>query len=484
MLRSEDFNQIEVLVDRLAEKNLKIQAKAGTPLAALNSALKGADLILTQNHEPGTQMDFGRFEYREANIQASKEAGGDGIYLHDHLQETHGSGLADIVSAMLSQAQNEAVPLIGEIIKQTQDAIGVTIDAQVTPVDILRQSYPLFLSSPAVDTLAGHYADVNPTEVKIPKELSAVESAVEFLKQGSVFTDSDIDAFVEEVGVETVNAVFDSFFVSTGGWDYGDKDLNVYTGKPVVMLLVFLFCCNLSKAESIPGLENPSAFKSAALNAKAELGRRICRVIKLREQNRESNKLVVSFPDHEVSELYAYGSSFIVVNDDVYVNWLEKGGEADILLGSFVSTKETDFDALIADGAKYSARWKEVSAYLAEQARSKLLATTKAALIGTIRSYIGSTEPERLTAPKSVLQSKLVEVVNTTASSMYGDLDRVAMRLVCRVFYPHLLTEKILTEMDHQSKINPDLDARQLATIASCVIWADWAFDTMVDVIE
>ena len=75
-----------------------------------------------------------------------------------------------------------------------------------------------------------------------------------------------------------------------------------------------------------------------------------------------------------------------------------------------------------------------------------------------------------------------MEVVNNTASSTYADLDRAAMRLVCRVFYPHLLTEKILMEIDHQAKTNPTLDARQLATLASIVIWTDWAFQTMVQV--
>lgn len=484
MLQYADFNAIESLSDRLAGNSLHARPKPGTPLAALNDALREAELKLLGGLNGERDTNPGRYEYREANIAVSKEPSADGIYTHDLLQEKHGAALAEIISAMLNQAQNEAVPLIGEVIKQAQAMIGERVENQVKPVDILRAKYPSFLTSPAVDAMTSHYAEIQPSEVSLPKELNAVENPVELLKQGSVFTDADIDAFVEEVGVDFVNQVFDAYFVRTGEWKYGDAELNVISGNCAIILLTFLFTCTLSKeSQPLLGADDESACRRKILEAKAELGRRICRIISNRSANIAINKLIVSYPNGKITDMYI-DDNFIVVNDDTYDKWLEKGGDADILLGAYVTDRETNPDTLIEKGELYRSRWTEVNAFLTEQTRSALLSTTKSSVVDVIRRLIAESEEGKFAAAKSVLQRKLIEVTESTANAMFGDLDRVAMRLVCRVFFPHLYTEKILTEIDHQSKTNPTLAPRQLATIAATVVWADWAFDTMVEISE
>jgi hypothetical protein len=494
MLKYSHFFAVSEIVSQLAAKGLSVRAKPGTLLALATDAGPSEQLHLKQlvsseqevgaeyGHVAGsTDYHFTLDDYRSAAITASTTPNLAGLYLHDLVQESKSIESADLMAAALNQAQNEAIPLIGELLAATQAKIGNTVDSYVVPVDVIRSSYASFWQSPALDALSGNYADTAPIEIAvrklIPSSYSADGKAPE-LKLNSQILDGEIADFVSSLTPEFVNAVYGSYFDRDGhDWTYGTDALNIYTGDRNVILLTFLYACYFSALVEVPTgtAENESDYRDYMTGLKSELGRRINRLIALRGEDVKFGRLVKSFPAETINNLFGSDTrNAIVVNDDIYDQWLAKGGDVEILLGSYVTSRETDPAKLIEFGTAFKEAWANTSALLNEKTRSNLQAITRESLLVSAATLIANAPAERFAVDKSVLQKQLQSVMETIQNSMLSDLERCATRIVCRTFFPHLMTERILSEMEHQAKVNPNLKPREAAAMAGIVILAQF----------
>ena len=494
MLKHSHFYAVSEIVSQLTSKGLSVRAKPGSLLALVTDAgpseqLHLKKLVLSEleagadyGHIPSS-ADYRYYleDYRSAAIEASKAPDLAGLYIHDLVQETKSIESADLMAAALNQAQNEAIPLIGELLAATQAKIGDKVDSYVVPVDVIRSTYSSFWQSPALDALSGNYSETSPIELSvrklIPGEFSVNGNAPE-LKLNSMILDGEIADFVSGLTPEFVNAVYGSYFDRDGHeWTYGTDALNIYTGDRNVILLTFLYACYFSAMTEIPTGVTATAddYRDYMVTLKAELGRRINRLIALRGEDVKFNRLVKSFPAETINNLFGSDTrNAIVVNGDIYDQWLAKGGDVDILLGSYVTSRETDPAKLIEFGTAFKEAWANTSALLNEKTRSNLQAITREALLVSTATIIANAPADRFAAEKSVLQKQLGAVIESIHNSMLSDLERCVTRIVCRTFFPHLMTERILSEMEHQAKVNPNLKPREAATLAGIVILAQF----------
>jgi len=210
------------------------------------------------------------------------------------------------------------------------------------------------------------------------------------------------------------------------------------------------------------------------------MGALLCQAYEFRAKARERERVVFRY---DVERDARYGNDMITVhvNGDIYTDWLEQGGDIEVLLGAAVEAP-TRMHAKDLEEAREELvrRWKRRHHLIRQTAMDRFLKKRRDNLRMLLvdAPNLNDQNDELSGALPSIGYNELVERASKELKALreehFDDPWRTIVRLVCRVYYPNTPYEEFLTAMDRMAKVHGDIPARELATLATVEMTAQW----------
>jgi hypothetical protein len=179
----------------------------------------------------------------------------------------------------------------------------------------------------------------------------------------------------------------------------------------------------------------------------------------------------------------------VKVNGDLYSDWLAKGGSPEIILGlSIADTGDKSISAIDAKAADYLRQWNSYCSFYRTRENNNRFEYLKTFLHSEfLQSLINKDDLEKDYMLKNPSYNERVEILlNETLNSLtnkdFDDVYSLALTFVGKVRFYYNASYQFLTDMNQAGKDNPNIDAREAATIAAINYIADYAADQIVAV--
>jgi hypothetical protein len=187
----------------------------------------------------------------------------------------------------------------------------------------------------------------------------------------------------------------------------------------------------------------------------------------------EKSKILVVGNDSVNQRAKVYGK--------VYRNWLANGGTIETILGLIVSGRSVSTqDSVDEIGATLTDTWSTHSAFFTAAESNKRFDYFKDALTIKFKEIMSSlTEAElefaNATADYMVaVDSRFLEEMQKLRSSEMDDVYAIALKLMCRSRFYYTDAERILSDIAEAARVNPNVDVREAALIATINYVADY----------
>ena len=175
--------------------------------------------------------------------------------------------------------------------------------------------------------------------------------------------------------------------------------------------------------------------------------------------------------------VYRKQGTKIYVYEDTYSNFLERGGDANVLLGYLVDGgKEYSVDDVLARADHYRGVWSRYTAIQYTTDTTRRFIRTKDTLISFFHDAVMSDE-DLVLANKDVVVANFKREVDkltiddvSSIRSYYGFLRNA----VCATRFPHTDAQRFLSSMDRIGEANPKLEPRAAASLAMIEFISYW----------
>jgi hypothetical protein len=174
----------------------------------------------------------------------------------------------------------------------------------------------------------------------------------------------------------------------------------------------------------------------------------------------------------------------LIVNGDVYTQWLSEGGTPETLLGASVTDREMGFGSLIEKRDQYESSWKYRMTVVRSAQNSKEFSVVLGALRDALTKCINDLPDDQLKAgSRGDLHVRLAAALeNVYINDVAGDsIYRTVRKLVCGILFANRDVRSILDNMEGVAKIHADLDVREVALLATIELLTKW-FSGLVDI--
>lgn len=467
MLIKSQVNAAWPLAEKLTAKGLVLRAIPDTPLAELvDSSLlhQQVDMLVTKN------SDVESGDVVANLIDSSKFVDPSGKADHDDMMEQSVRALSRVVERNLDLTQNVVKPAIERVVELTTKYIDDAGQSYLTPVSVVPFYYPDIWQDQSLEDLVNFAREQPARDITLNLTIPQPEDLVGALSTGMGRFDQDIREWVETVGLDFVAGMWNSLFGKTGTGSLLPLIRGQYA-EANRALAAFLFSRRL--LSDIPeGLDmDLSSYRAYMSGIMQQSALMVARAISGRSNDVRLKRLIISMPPTGAE------TGTILVNGDVYDQWLAEGGSPEILFGSFFSDRQINYGVLLSEKDRYLREWKGTFALL----QSKSASVRFDALVDGLRSatltVISEIPEEYRVVDESVYRERLRERMKRVKLKDLSEIWHTARKIVCRVIFPDTEAERILNAIDAVCKENPDMDIRE-AALFSVIDWLTcWAID-------
>lgn len=453
------------LAETLADRHVKLEAVNDSPLDSLvrysTQAVDAQGSVAL-----GVQLQS-RPLSELLEIGAAQEIGGN--FPHDDLIHHITTQAAGLLGATHDVAQNKVIPAIRRVVEAVSTAIDESVKAGTSPLEIIQQRFePLYdfvylrdltaRYQSAISSVALHQFDIVPGDY------------LEALSIGHTTIDEAVKEAAQRYGQERLAALWDRLF----GRSATGTTQEVFQSDPTAAALGFFFAARLTTCTP-EGLSTDSSAWSAHVNrVMAAAGAWICRHYAMRAQTVAAGAMVLECPGGQ----QPVGT--IVVDADVYAKFIAEGGSPEVLFGAAYSTRQFEPAKLLADAVKHRAYWDSVVAMYRNATASMRTDAMITSLRAAVTAEINNLSEDDLLIDRPAMHSLLQEHLTHVKARQIEDLWDLARKAICRTMYRSTEVEAFLLAMDEQSKLTPDLPAREIATLASIDFIAKWLSELIV----
>lgn len=484
MIKQTTLASLRVLSQKLQDKNISLQAKPATPLAIVVGACYTPIMDDTALFGD-TNVQAMDILYRIAD-NTSKPTLND-TPMHGDYLETAVRTIAKTVQTNLFLARNVVNPAIAAVVEAVEAAQKQAATAMATVLSIVPDQYESIWSSTLLDSMVERYKDTPALSNAVMPNIHPLltDDAIRaLLKTGAGRFDKEVEAWVEEIGIETVIDVYRSYFSVNSQSGLDDADTVTPIGYAMGMtpearrktLIIHLLARRLS-ANVLEGIEMElNDYRELMAGVIEQSGRGVCRILETRTRNRLQKRMITRWPQEGAEYMVSYPEAAqIEVNNDLYEEWLERGGRPEILYGSFITDRNENPETLLAKGAEYVLAWSRRAALVRSAQRSDGFNTTLSALRASITTQINTMSDDHLVeGSRGPLHERLLAALETLSIGQAGQLYECVKSLVCHVMFPHTDARLILDTIDRIGSDNPDLDIREVALLAAIDILTRW----------
>jgi hypothetical protein len=455
--------------NQLADAGMAAVPVPGSPLDQLTQLCMPLETIGGQRRSDMLDCDV---PADLVNCSKYKDLGGN--YLHDDAMENFVSLASVIVAKNLDMARNRANPMIKEVVDSAVGYADAKAMSTLSPMNVMVEYYPLPYNCPILGELVSRYSDIPNNDMKLTVIFQPM-AAGEIRKNavtGISRLDEDVMSWLENVSDETVEGIYNDVFGERA------KTLNdvmtTLATRPACSLLVFLLARRFK--DNIPdGLNiDLGSYKEYVTTLMGQAGRVVASVIRLRADNDRADYMVKSFPDY-VDSYLGVPSGQIKVNADVYNRWTKAGGVPEALFGAIHAGETSlNYTKLLGESDRFVEIWRRATALMKTRVEfdrfNHFLEGLRQALLNQVGTMDASLRVFTDQAYKERITDHLARVKEGGVDAPW----HVARKLVCRVFFPHTEAEAVLLAIATQVKLNPDMELREAALLATVDIVTTW----------
>lgn len=465
MLSTSAVYEAQQLTTLLGTYNLGAVAVPNSPLESLVRANMTAPMAIAIN-------SVGAEEFAPLLLEGSKFRDHTGAVDHDLVQAEVIEVVAGVVAGNLDVAKNVVNPICLDVLARLDSTVQQAAAREINNIAVVPDFFGEVWNNPQLTNLTEMFETTAPTNIELRGIVPDIsdEAVAELVVTGVSPLDQDVVAEFAKDNSALLGKVYREVFVRSKPSDRELSDiLNPLASNRSQILAVFLLARRLS--DDIPdGISISLAdYRLYLANIMAQAGYAITRLQALRERAIKTRTLLRGFPF-----LPPAGEALVVVNGPVYNEWLKAGGTPEILLGSFITDGELDFDTLIAKGAEYTKAWNRhlaIKAQIVSDDRySRIVAGLNAVMVAVIREQAADTN-----GPS---KDQMFDALKTQLDMIHRkDIDDVAhlvQRVVCRVMFRHTDAESILNRMDYISGQYPDMEISEVTLLATIDHVATW----------
>lgn len=473
MLTNEAVTAAFPLAQAVVAKNLSLTAVDPSPMNQLVNHTTG----LFVSKDVGGQFAM---SFSEGTEQVHSSASGMIVKSHDMIVDELVPELAKAVSNHISYAKNVVAPAVEQFVTQVDEVMRTIPRDETMSFSVVSWNPPQPLLHPTFETLLEKFQSVaiNPA-YRLPFVMGAVEpeTLAARVKTGNSDLDISISVWLAGKGEKFLDTVYYSVF----GNEYTDRIQNFIgqrasfsgsvTSKLDELLAIFLLSNGFidNPPDGTPLTLSNYNMEMRTLNELA--GAMLFNELKIIEANATTKPIVVRFIDRTARE--------IVVNKDVYDQFLEQGGDADAVLGSLLAKMPVfTLEEFLSKKGELSGLWNKHVAMASVSDNKYKFAKTKAAMHSVFGRMIAADQLD-LEIPRALIFEKFSDELDRINERELVDPYGVALRLLGRSRYYRTDAEKLLSRIDALSKENPKLDPREVSTIAEIEYISDWCFDQM-----
>lgn len=383
------------------------------------------------------------------------------------------------ITAVIKTASNIASPMIADIYKGVANQLDSVVNTVGSGVNVKIDKYAGLWFSPTLETTLERFAD-EPFKVVKPllkhRELN-IDELKELLSKNSGRFQDEIDDWIEAVGIEFIASVYNTMFVD----GIGVPSLDISLSPRDEVLAYFLLAHSLLNSDVQEGIKmDLHAYKMAMGDIQCYAAKVCWNHIQTRTREKDQGILVRSYPP--VSSMYRGGCD-IVVNGDIYEDWLEEGGCPDAILGAFVSSRSIYLKEIAANCDELAAVWQDHLRKYADHQRSIRLTNIRTFLRDVIEARIfAMQENDFAHGSPAQYKERLTEVMSDVYIGDIDDLYALVRDVVCKIFFPKTDVLWLLSTMDAISKDDPTVDPRKVASIVTLHYITRWVAQQIVTV--
>lgn len=300
-----------------------------------------------------------------------------------------------------------------------------------------------------------------------------------------------LDAWVQLQGEELYHGLFVTLFGERRELSPNQIDLFYSHRRPThidEILLMLLITEHLRDHPQDPRGESVDleTYREVLTQLMEMIGIQLCENYKARETARKNQRLVFAIDNSldwdSVSGLAAK-SLCVTVNSDLFSTWIERGGQTEALLA--LGVDNLSIRSIPDINAQHEAlvkRWQQYYARLQARVQAEWVSYRRHALV-TVVEHLDASEIDAVgnlpELPVATIRKRARDVVATFRDGDLDDSWRVTTKLVCEVFYPNTPYHRFLYAMDQLAEKNPQLPAREIASLATMEMVVQWLRDQM-----
>lgn len=464
MLTREAIEEALPLAQSFAERSLVLGAREDSPLAGL---------ILQTIVLPGEngQIDI------EGTLSSTNaiDPAQDGSS-HDVVMDELVSTLSKVVLNHVAYAKNTVVPAVTQYINQVRQDMKYVPEQEISQYEVRTYNLPEPMQTAVLYNSLMNHRDIGLAQQPLRLDVNLPdltnEGLLELVQTGQLELDQAVRNMLDKEGVHQLRQVYECIFQikqETGAewastrtlFDYFKKDRTL-----VKTTLIYVLAEKLRESP-ISGVDMPlEDYTKFMYDLYNRAGSYLVSQLQQFSDACERDVLVREY----------IGDRVVVVNEPVYMRIADTAGVTEALLGSIISdTSIHTVDQLITNQEKLIEQWSKFGQQQAKNAVGDSFTHFKKVLSDNMHLLIESSdvlqsdESEKSVARK-IFKGEL-DMVNVAQTS---DLNRLALRLVCRTLFYKTDAERILLSIHENSIKNPSISPREAALIAAIELMVDW----------
>lgn len=481
MIRTSSFDKAITVALNLQDTNKSLVAIEDTPVGRLVAPLIAPNLFRVNDGNTYSIADIVGILQTTGNVE--------GVDPYDYNLKQFVELASKGVKNTIHLTKNIAIPVIEDIATACEDAVADKTVNRGFALNIIDDGAKSILDSAILENAVERYTDValNKEIGTVPyHEARSTEQVMGLMKVGLEKFDKEVEEWLAKAcGSENVIDLYFRIF-SQGNYSSSlvnaiGKDSNSYINA----IIVFLIALGLSKDFDPNITLSKSEYENQMSNVICYSAMVVKQAIGRKKSNSITKYLVDSFPPANQEFSYDEPSKgVIVVNKDLYNQFLEAGGTPEAIMGSYLSDRENQYDKLIEKVSDYTRIYNARLLQARSNNTDQATLTLRRTILNKMYAEIDHCRPEVtdkglwsgvvIDCEKAyALVDKLVAKVNVL------DLNNIYLavkEIVLAVFFQTTDVEELLTYIDNAQALCDKSEIQTAVNVAIIDYVVNWFF--------
>lgn len=465
------------LAERFDQRGLLVLPRADTPLEMLVNRTRSPETVTSSHDGVSIKVDL--------NVLAASAAIKDPVFGdsdHDNIFDQIAEVCIPAVQGHVKFAKEVVAPAIDDLVTRTTDILSQHTPSQLLGMEVRIDELPAPLMNASFDTMVRKFEETpldSPSlSFNLPDQTGA--EIVELMKTGSASLDADIEQFAATLGDGCLIDIWAKAFQQRQA-DVMDSrtlrfaDLLSAPDCGVDNALVIFLLARKLQDNPLDGISmSLSTYETLMADFRDQAAAFLCRELNAYEQAEKAGALVISMTSNEV-----------VVNPRLYKEWIDNGGENEVLFGNLLqSNPYVMLEDIEANAASLKRAWTNHAALTATVESNRRFSRTKEALASVFRRQLRElSDDDASQIDVGAVTARFDELLDDVVESDMECLYTLGLKLVCRSRFSQTEAERILGGIDRVKKKNPSLEIREAATI-SVIEYVAWWVGTQLQVVD